>query len=178
MATRIPALPLDVFRECFQYLESKDLLPCRQVCSLFHRIISDSEELQLRIQLAENGIQPSDMTSCSEKTSISISRELSRLRMDESRHRKVRVGQAYGDKTTFQLTATNLADMHMVGLADDFIFVPLQIPHLSGMRGIHRHRTSGIASPPDLIHFEDDVRHFEVDAAEGVLLVVRQVSAL
>lgn len=172
MNSQSPTLPPDVIRECFEQLGWRDLLACKQVCRLYDQLISDSEELQLRIHLAENAIQPSDTPS--ERTSDSVSEQLSRLRIGELRHRQVRFGKAYGDRDTFQLTATNLANMHMVGLVDDFIFVPLQIPNLPGLRGITRHCSSGAASPPNLIHFQDDVRHFEVDAAEGALSIARR----
>lgn len=179
MVHQFPALPLDVIRECSQHLAWKDLLACRQACNLFRQMIDDSEELQLRIHLAENAIQSADMTAARSDTgSISeyISQELSRLRHLALRHQYVHSGQGFGHSSVFQLTATDLADMHIVGMVDDFIFVPTESPRPLRMGGIarHNHSSGPDAGPPVMLRFDNVVRHFEVDAAEGALLVVTQ----
>jgi hypothetical protein len=182
MVNQFPALPLDVIRECFRHLEWKDLLACRQTCSLFRQMIDDSEQLQLRIHLAENAIRSVDATAMRSDGGIDsvpgdASQELSRLRHLATRYQQVRFGQEFADTSTFQLTATNLADMHMVGLVDDFIFVPLPDPRTFGLGGIARHRCRGSAAPPNLMRFTKPVMHFEVESSEGALLVATQVSA-
>jgi hypothetical protein len=82
-------------------------------------MIDDSEQLQLRIHLAKNAIQSVDATAIRldggiDSTSGNGSRELSRLRQLATRHQHVRFGQEFADTSTLQLTATNLADMHLV----------------------------------------------------------------
>jgi hypothetical protein len=82
-------------------------------------MIDDSEQLQLRIHLAKNAIQSVDATAIRldggiDSTSGNASQELSRLRHLATRHQHVRFGQEFADTSTLQLTATNLADMHLV----------------------------------------------------------------
>lgn len=165
-----PRIPIDLIQECLQHLSWRDLLACQFVNKDLYRLIRDSDELQLQIHLGENGIRYSrpldgNLTS-------TTSSELQRLRRVAIRLNRLRFGETYGDISTFQLSATKVEDMNLICVSKSYVFVPWTMPGHVESSGIARYNINGLDSPPSLMRFVKPVHRFEVEAAEGVLLVV------
>lgn len=85
---------------------------------------------------------------------------------------QLRFGQAYRDISTFQLSATRVEDMNMISVENRYVFVSWTIPGRNESTGIARYQFKNLSAPPSLTRFARTVRHFQVDVAEGALLVV------
>ena len=168
---QLPCLPLDVVRETFNHLSAQDLLKCQQVCGDFRHLVQNSSELQLRMHLEENGILPlPGMTATDE--SISPDQELKRLR-------KIEASLAIGDfgssevQRRLRLSEENPEAIHYITMADGFLFTPWQYRgSVEGMEGIARYQRDDLSIPPRILRFDRVVRHYQIDPAKGILLVV------
>lgn len=149
------------------YLPHEDLLNCQNVSTALEDIIRHSSKLQLRIHLGENGIQPE------QEKPYDHHQELCRLQEIETRLSNVQFGQAFPGSETFQVSATNTGDMHLIAVADeDDVFLPISPPREESIMGIAKYRLSDCRAEPEILSFGRVIRHFQVEPAEGILLVV------
>ncbi|GHJ85957.1 hypothetical protein NliqN6_2359 [Naganishia liquefaciens] len=160
------ALPLEVLRECLAYLPYRDLLQCRQVNVALGDTIRHSSQLQLRLHLGENGIQPE------REGSKDPERELSRLQKIEERLSKVQFGSSFSQSETFQISVANARYMNLIAIADDDVYLPISIRGEEGFRGITRYPLRDQGAPPEELNFGQLIRHFQVEQAEGCIMVV------
>lgn len=163
-------LPFELVHECLSYLPYRDLLTCQRVSKDFWRLIRDSTEFQLCIHLGENGIHDSrPLWKQTVPTSFS---ELRRLQGISTRFNNLHFGQAYRDISTVQLSATTVENLNMISVDSQHVFVSWTMPGRTETSGIGRYQVNYLQAPPSLMSFVRKIRHFEVDAAESVLLVV------
>jgi hypothetical protein len=167
-----PRLPLDVLRETLNHLETKDLLKCQQVSSDLRLLVQNSNELQLRMHLEENGMQPAsgDATTYSRSNP---QKELERLRGIETRLMEGDFGSSDQKRQSLRLREGNCEAMHLITMANGFLFTPWGYRNsVDGMVGIAQYRLDDLTLPPKILQFEQSIRHYQVDPAEGILLVV------
>lgn len=161
-------LPLDVLRDCLDYLPLRDVLTCQRVNFALDDIIRHSSDLRLRRHLAENGIHPDERRKSQDHHA-----ELSRLQEIETRLSDVQFGCAFPNSETYQVSATNTPDMHLIAVADSDVFLPISQEDQPGIIvGIAKYSLSDCKKAPEILEFERIVRHFQVDSAEGILLVI------
>ncbi|KAI5455534.1 hypothetical protein NCC49_000341 [Naganishia albida] len=165
-------LPLDVLRETTNHLGTKDLLKCQQVCGDFRQLVNDSNDLQLRMHLEENGIQAT--TRPAEQPPLDAASELRRLRAIEKglstaefehdpKHQRLRFGAGAASPET----------MNFVTIANGCLFTPWNYRGSNeGMGGIARYLLSDLTIPPTILELDRPIRHFQIDAAESLLLIV------
>lgn len=172
MMDQTPRLPLDILRETLNHLPSKDLLKCQQVCSDLRQLVQNSNELQLRIHLEENGILPAAGNGATNADTLP-EQELSRLRSIEERLEKGGFVSSDPKQRSLRLHETNPEAMHLITMANGFLFAPWGYRgSVDGMDGIARYRLDDLSVPPRILQFDQSVRHYQIDPAEGVLLVV------
>jgi hypothetical protein len=176
MLSQYPQLPLDVIRETLNHLPSRDLLSCQRVNDDLRQMISNSNELQLRMHLEQNAIQPAAPSSRFSGHQQSAQTELGRLRRVEDRLSKAAYDGPQSRRTSLQLAESNYEAMHFISVADNYIFAPWNYQgSIEGMMGIARYRIDCLDAEPEILHLDRPIRHFQVHPAEGVLLVVSLV---
>jgi hypothetical protein len=167
-----PRLPLDVLRETLNHLETKDLLKCQQVSSDLRLLVQNSNELQLRMHLEEHGIQ-SASGKASTYPRLDPEKELARLRGAEARLVEGDFGSSDQKRQSLRLREGNCEAMHLITMANGFLFTPWGYRNsVDGMVGIAQYRLDDLSLPPKILQFEQSIRHYQVDPAEGILLVV------
>nr|GFD54355.1 hypothetical protein [Tanacetum cinerariifolium] len=63
--------------------------------------------------------------------------------------------------------------MHLITMANGFLFTPWGYRNsVDGMAGIAQYQLDDLSLPPKILQFEQFIRHYQVDPAEGILLVV------
>lgn len=164
-------VPLDVIRDCFDYLPYKDLLTCQRAHSDFDHLIQDSTELRLRIFLGEHGIR-AEPPELFKNNPLGRQQELERLSEIERRLSLVQYGQLFPDTRPFQVSASNVNDIHLIAVADEDVFLPITELGEEGILGIARYRLTACAKPPDILNLRRVMRHYQVDSAEVVLLLI------
>jgi hypothetical protein len=161
-------LPLDVLRDCMDYLPLKDILTCQRVNLALDDIIRHSSDLRLRRHLGENGIQPDYQAKSQDHHA-----ELYRLQEIENRLSNIQFGRSFPNSETYQVSATNAPDMHLIAIADSDVFLPISQEADAGIiGGIAKYSLSDCKKAPEILQFGRIVRHYQVEPAEGVLLVV------
>lgn len=167
------SLPLDVIRDCFDYLPYEDLLSCQQASSSLHALVKDSSELQLRIHLGENGIRAEPSETFVDRA-LERQYELQRLSEIQERLSFLQYGQTPHDKRIYQVSASNVSDIHSIPVANGDVFLPVRHPGEEGIQGIARYKLDDCRKAPDILNFGRVMRHYQVDPAEGALLLVFQ----
>jgi hypothetical protein len=176
MLSQYPQLPLDVIRETLNHLPSRDLLSCQRVNDDLRQMISNSNELQLRMHLEQNAIQPAAPSNRFSGHQQSAQTQLKRLRRVEDRLSKAAYDGPQSRRTSLQLAESNYEAMHFISVADNYIFAPWNYQgSIEGMMGIARYRIDCLDAEPEILHLDRPIRHFQVHPAEGVLLVVSLV---
>lgn len=156
-----PRLPLDVLRETLNHLEAKDLLKCQQVSSDLRLLVQNSNELQLRMHLEENGIQPASGQATA-YSRVDPEKELSRLRGIESRLGEGNFGSSDQQRQRLRLHEGNPEAMHLITMANGFLFTPWGYRgSVDGMVGIAQYRLDDLSLPPKILQFEQFIRHYE-----------------
>jgi hypothetical protein len=167
-----PRLPLDVLRETLNHLDAKDLLKCQQVSSDLRLLVQNSNELQLRMHLEEHGIQPASRNATTD-SGANPHTELEKLRGIEARMAEGDFGSSDQKRQSLRLREGNCEAMHLITMANGFLFTPWGYRNsVDGMVGIAQYRLDDLSFPPKILQFEQSIRHYQVDPAEGILLVV------
>lgn len=168
-----PQLPLDILRETLNHLGTKDLLKCQLVCQDFRQLVQDSSELQLRMLLEDNGIQEADR-DLAESSPLNVQGELQRLKGIEN---ALSTGDFEHDPERRRLRflggEANSEAIHFVTVANGYLFIPWRYrgSH-EGMGGIARYVLTDLTRPPVILQLDRNIRHYQIDAAEGLLLIV------
>ncbi|GHJ86050.1 hypothetical protein NliqN6_2452 [Naganishia liquefaciens] len=166
---QIPALPLDVIFETLNHLPSEDLLRCQRVCRDFRHLVQKSNDLQLRMHLEDNGMWPASHTDIYQQPQS----ELARLREIESRLATGHFGSSDPKRKRVRLSEGDPEAMHSITIANGYLFTPWQYGgSFEGMTGVARYQLDDLSLPPEIRQFGKPVRHYQIDSAEGVLLVV------
>jgi hypothetical protein len=166
------SLPLDFIRDCLDYLPYQDLVSCQEAHESLDALVKDSTELQLRIHLGQNGIRPEAPERFLRRPSERI-HELQRLSGVERRMSFLRYGDGTGNAKILKFPVNSVDEVHMTCVADGDVFVP--VTHVNGgIEAIAKYRLNDHSKAPEVLGFAEAIRHFQVDAAEGVLLVVFQ----
>lgn len=173
MSNSSPHLPLDVFRETLNHLGAKDLLKCQQVCGDFRQLVQDSSALQLRMHLEENGIQPTVGVSRNDSP-LNAQSELERLRAAEETLSKGDFAyDSENPSLRFRDGEVNSEAIHLLTIANGYLFTPWNYHgNIEGMGGIARYQLSDLTIPPVILRLDRAIRHYQVDPAEGLVLVV------
>jgi hypothetical protein len=166
------SLPLDIIRDCLDYLPYQDVISCQEAHESLDALVKDSTELQLRIHLGQNGIRPEAPERFLGSPSERI-HELQRLSGIERRMSFLRYGDRMGDGKILQFPVNSVDEVHMTCVADGDVFVPVTHED-GGIEGIAKYRLDDQTKATEVLGFPEAIRHFQVDAAEGVLLVVFQ----
>ncbi|KAJ9093823.1 hypothetical protein QFC20_007036 [Naganishia adeliensis] len=134
---------------------------------------TNSSELQLRIHLEQNAIR-SEAPETFVNRPLERQYELQRLSEIQERLSFLQYGQNPDDKRIYQVSASNVSDVNFIAVADGDVFLPVRHPGEEGIQGIARYRLDDCRKAPDILGFGRVVRHYQVDPAEGVLLLVFQ----
>jgi hypothetical protein len=167
------SLPLDVIRDCFDHLPYQDLLTCQKASHSFDDLVKDSSDLQLRIHLGENGIRPEAPGTFSNRP-LKRHHELQRLFEIEDRLSFLRYGDSFSNKRIYQVSASNVGDMHSIAIAEGDVLLPITYPGEEGIQGIAKYRLDDCGKAPEILAFGRVLRHYQVDPSEGVILLVFQ----
>lgn len=136
-------------------------------------MVKDSSDLQLRIHLGENGIRPEAPGTFASRP-LQRHYELQRLCEIEDRLSFLRYGDSLADKRIYQVSASNVGDMHSIAVADGDVFLPITYLGEAGIQGIAKYRLDDTRKVPEGLTFGRVLKHYQVDPAEGVLLLVFQ----
>jgi hypothetical protein len=165
-----PRLPQDLLEECLLHLAAPELLRCQSVSKGLQYQIEQNSKLQLKLHLFRNGISPPRRPEQTRK--YTARDELQRLCSIETRMSKLLYGRQHPLNAMYQLGEFDATNMHLVSVAEGFIFTPLSAPGSFLMRGIARYRLGAFSEPPEILQFERAASHFQIDAAQGVLFVL------
>ncbi|KAJ9107363.1 hypothetical protein QFC21_000813 [Naganishia friedmannii] len=179
MLLQYSPLPLDVIRETLNHLPGRDLLNCQRVNENLRQMVSNSNELQLRMHLEQDAIQPAVTSTRSSSHQQTAQMELERLRTVEDRLSKAAYDGPQSRHTILQLAESNPEAMHLISIADNYVFAPWNYEgSIGGMLGIARYRIDRLDAEPEILQLDRPIRHFQVHPAEGVLLVVSMVDEM
>lgn len=164
-------LPLDLIRDCLDYLSYEDLISCQRAGPSLKALVKECTELRLRIHLGQKGIRAETPGTFTHRP-LERRYELQRLSEIEERLSFLQFGEADQQGKIYQFPVRTVDDLHLACVADGDVFVRTTVPDDEGMNAIAKYRLDNRDKEPEILAFLDTIRHWQLDAAEGVLLIV------